>query len=40
MADCMEICVKRDGCKLNRNIHSICKANNKESYDKLNKYFE
>ena len=39
MAECLEICTKTDGCVPKRGTHQLCKANNKESYEKLNKYF-
>lgn len=43
MGDCLEVCVKADGCALTKyykNTHTICKFNNPKSYDKLNKHFE
>ncbi len=41
MNDCLEICIKSNGCNVKSgDTHKICKFNNIESYDKLNKYFE
>jgi len=41
MSECLEICVKASGCKGNDiDTHKICKLNNLDSYNKLNKYFE
>ena len=42
MNDCLEVCVKANGCsvKYNMNTHTICKLNNLDSYVKLNKHFE
>lgn len=43
MNDCLEVCTKSDGCNININrggTHKICKLNNIDSYNKLNKYFE
>jgi hypothetical protein len=40
MDDCLEICTKSDGCAVGKNTHRICKLNNVDSYNKLNKYFE
>ena len=37
--DCMEICTKGNGCYIG-DTHKLCKANNPESYDKLNKFFQ
>ncbi len=35
---CLEVCTKSDGCSP-RNVHKICKVNNPDSYDNLNKLF-
>lgn len=40
LSECLEVCVKRDGCHLGYNTHKICKINNQDSYENLNKYFE
>jgi hypothetical protein len=41
MSDCLEVCVKSTGCSVkNGDTHKICKINNPDSYNKLNKYFE
>jgi len=40
MDDCLEICTKSDGCVAGKSTHRICKLNNVDSYNKLNKYFE
>ena len=41
MNDCLEVCTKGIGCDLNSgNTHRICKSNNLDSYNKLNKHFE
>jgi len=41
MSDCLEVCVKSSGCNLNfTDTHKICKLNNLDSYNKLNKHFE
>ncbi len=36
---CLEVCTKSDGCSQS-NVHKICKLNNPDSYDKLNKLFQ
>jgi hypothetical protein len=38
--DCLEICTKMDGCIAGGNTHKICKLNNIDSYNKVNKLFE
>jgi len=39
--DCLEICTKSTGCNVrNKDTHSLCKSNNLDSYNKLNKRFE
>ena len=41
MNDCLEVCVKSTGCNINDGgTHKICKVNNLNSYNKLNKFFE
>lgn len=42
MSDCLEVCIKTPGCAIDNNgdTHKICKLNNPDSYDKLNKHFE
>ena len=41
MNDCLEVCVKTDGCSIRSgDTHKICKFNNPYSYNKLNKHFE
>ena len=38
--DCLEVCIKMTGCNVqNNNTHKICKLNNIDSYNKLNKFF-
>lgn len=37
---CLYVCNKSEGCDVNIGTHKICKSNNPDSYDKLNKYFE
>jgi hypothetical protein len=38
MGDCLEVCIKTPGCSSN-DTQRICKLNNPDSYNKLNKYF-
>ena len=38
--ECLEICTKSSGCTEKINTHRICKIYNKDSYEKLNKYFK
>jgi hypothetical protein len=43
IGECLEICTKTTGCSVKNNgadTHKICKLNNLDSYNKLNKYFE
>jgi len=41
MGDCLEVCIKSTGCSIKSNdTHKICKLNNLDSYNKLNKHFE
>ena len=40
--ECLEVCIKANGCNIIINgidTHKICKINNSNSYDKLNKHF-
>ena len=45
--DCLEVCTKSNGCyfkyerkKYYTDTHKICKINNLDSYNRLNKHFE
>ena len=41
MSNCLEVCTKLTGCSVaNKDTHKICKFNNLDSYNKLNKHFE
>ena len=40
MSDCLEVCALPSGCNVKYNTHKICKINNLDSYNKLNKNFE
>lgn len=40
MSDCLEVCTKSVGCSVGTDTHRICKLNNLESYNKLNKLFD
>ena len=41
MSDCLEVCTKSTGCNIkNKETHKICKLNNLDSYNKLNRHFE
>ena len=40
MNDCLEVCVKSIGCDVINGTHRICKVNNPESYNNLNRHFE
>ena len=41
ISDCLEVCTMSTGCNsTNGTTHKICKLNNLDSYNKLNKYFE
>jgi len=40
MSDCLEVCSKPTGCHMGTDTHKICKVNNLDSYNKLNKHFE
>ena len=39
MNECLDVCVKSDGCTIGINTHKICKINSPESYSKLNNFF-
>ena len=40
MNDCLEVCSKQSGCTLEKETIRICKINNPDSYNQLNKYFK
>jgi hypothetical protein len=41
MGDCLDVCTKSIGCnKKSGDTHKVCKLNNLDSYNKLNKHFE
>lgn len=40
MSDCLEVCAKSTGCTSGRDTHRICKANNPDSYNKINVHFD
>ena len=42
MSDCLEVCIKIAGCDLQvkGDTLRICKLNNPDSYNKLNKHFD
>ena len=38
---CLEVCTKSNGCNVKSgDTNKICKSNNVDSYNKLNKHFE
>jgi hypothetical protein len=37
---CLEICSKMDGCDIGNGTSRICKLNNPDSYEKMNKLFD
>ena len=37
--ECLEVCIKSNGCAIYAHTHTICKINNSDSYNKLNKLF-
>ena len=39
MSECLEICIKSDGCSGQVDTHKICKINSFNSYNILNKHF-
>lgn len=40
MNDCLEVCIRTNRCRVGVNTHEICKSNNPESYNKLNRQFD
>jgi len=40
MNECLEVCIKSDGCILGSNTHKICKSNSNDSYEKLDRFFK
>jgi hypothetical protein len=40
MDECLEVCLKANGCFGSGDIHRICKSTNLNSYKKLNRHFE
>jgi len=43
MSNCLEVCTKSFGCGIdsyNKDTHTICKSNNLDSYNALNKHFK
>ena len=40
MNDCLEVCTKTTGCNGLGDTHIICRANNPDSYRKLDIFFE
>ena len=41
MSDCLEVCLRTQGCNVqDRSTIRICKLNNPDSYNILNKHFE
>ena len=40
MNECLEVCVRSNGCEVKVNTHKICKTNSPTSYEKLNKLFK
>ena len=41
MSDCLEVCLRTQGCNVKEgSTIRICKSNNPDSYNTLNKYFE
>jgi hypothetical protein len=39
MDECLAVCTKGNGCYI-KDTHTICKINNLDSYNLLNKYFQ
>lgn len=39
MSECLEICTKSVGCTVKYDTHKICKSNNPDSYEKLDRFF-
>ena len=40
MNECMEVCIKKEGCISQVSTHRVCKSNSPEGYNKLNELFE
>lgn len=42
ISECLEVCTKSTGCDVEKlgDTHKICKINNLDSYNKLNKHFD
>jgi hypothetical protein len=40
MNECLEVCVKSDGCLVGNGTHKICKINSPDSYNRLNQHYE
>ena len=40
MNECLQICTKSNGCTMKCHTNIICKRDNLNSYNKLNKHFE
>ena len=40
MGECLEVCLKTDGCELQKNTHRICKDINPSSYAILERHFQ
>jgi hypothetical protein len=41
MSNCLEVCTRSSGCNIDAGqTHKICKSNNPDSYEKLNRLFE
>jgi hypothetical protein len=41
MSECLEVCLRTQGCNVKEgSTIRICKSNNPDSYNTLNKYFE
>ena len=40
MDQCLEVCIRTNGCRVGLNTHVICKSINEEGYNKLNKHFD
>jgi hypothetical protein len=40
MNECLQICTLSNGCKMKCHTDTICKKDNLNSYNKLNKHFE
>jgi len=39
MGECLEVCLKVDGCQIPQNTHRICKNLNPSSYAALERHF-